>query len=309
MHAASNEVESAALRTLLRSFGQIVLQRNAVTGACLLAAWLACDPRLACAALIGAVSANIAAVLAGYDEADTRDGLHGFNGALAGLAAFTFIGDDATAAAVAILAGMATAWGLGPWSRWLSARSLSVYSSPCLIVTWLWLPLITPRAALTVTPIHTASFAHLSNGVLSGLAQTGFASGAVPGLLVLAGIAASSLRYAGWALVGAGIAGALHLLLGAGLAPFDAGLLGFNGALTALTLTESGWVAALGGILLSVVLQQIAGRYGLPVMTAPFVAATWTVQRLRRRRPASPPRATGKPAALRRSPRALTRTG
>lgn len=309
MHAASNEVESAALRTLLRSFGQIVLQRNAVTGACLLAAWLACDPRLACAALIGAVSANIGAVLAGYDEADTRDGLHGFNGALAGLAAFTFIGDDATAAAVAILAGMTTAWGLGPWSRWLSVRGLSVYSSPCLIVTWLWLPLITPRAALTVTPYHLASFAHLSDGVLSGLAQTGFASGAVPGLLVLAGIAASSLRHAGWALAGAGIAGALHLLLGSGLASFDAGLLGFNGALTALALAECGWAAALGGILLSVVLQQITGRYGLPVMSAPFVAATWTVQRLRRCRPTSLSGVTDKPGALRRSPRALTRTG
>ncbi|SDH89761.1 urea transporter [Paraburkholderia phenazinium] len=306
MHAASNELESTALRTLLRSLGQIVLQPNAVTGACLLAAWLACDPRLACAALTGAVSANVAAVLAGYDEADTRDGLHGFNGALAGLAAFTFIGDGATAAAVAILAGMATAWGLGPWSRWLRTRGLAVYSSPCLIVTWLWLPLFTPRAA-TTTPLQLASFSHLTDGVLSGLAQTDFASGAVPGLLVLAGISASSLRHAAWALAGAGIASALHLLLGAGLPSFGAGLLGFNGALTALALAECGWIATLGGILLSVVLQQIAGRYGLPVMTAPFVAATWSVQSLRRRRRINPPSATGKPA-LRRSAQSLART-
>ena len=135
MHAAATEAQSAALRTLLRSLGQIVLQPNAFTGACLLGAWLLYDPRLACAALIGAIAANVSAVLAGYREDDTRAGLHGFNGALAGLAAFSFISDNATAAAVAILAATGTAWLLEPWSRWLRARGLGYFSSPCLIVT------------------------------------------------------------------------------------------------------------------------------------------------------------------------------
>jgi urea transporter len=195
MHAASHPAESAALRTLLRSLGQIVLQRNAFTGACLVAAWLVSDPRLACAALSGAVAANIGAVLAGHCEADTRDGLHGFNGALAGLAAFTFIADDATAAAVAILAGLVTGWGVEPWSRWLRTRGVpSIYSSPCLIVTWLWLPLLKPGAA-PPGPAHLAAFSRIPDGVLAGLAQTGFAAGAIAGVLVLAGIAASST---GW---------------------------------------------------------------------------------------------------------------
>jgi urea transporter len=279
MNAASNEAESAALRTLLRSFGQIVLQPNAFTGACLLAAWLVCDPRLACAALIGAIAANIGAVLAGYREDDTRDGLHGFNGALAGLAAYTFVADEATAAALAILAGISTAWLLQPWSRWLRARGLGVYSSPCLIVTWLWLPLV--KAGSAASPAaHVAILAPFPSGVLAGLAQTGFACGAVSGLLVLTGIAASSRRHALWALAGSAIAGGAHTLLGANATAFDAGLMGFNGALTAIALAESAWGAVLGGILLSVVLQQLAGHFGLPVMTAPFVAATWTVRRL-----------------------------
>ena len=94
MHAAATQARSAALRTLLRSLGQIVLQPNAFTGACLLAAWLVCDPRLACAALMGAIAANVSAVLAGYQEDDTRAGLHGFNGALAGLA-FVAVTDPA----------------------------------------------------------------------------------------------------------------------------------------------------------------------------------------------------------------------
>ncbi|WP_408256684.1 urea transporter [Paraburkholderia caledonica] len=128
MHAAATEAHSAALRTLLPSLGQIVLQANAFTGACLVAGWLLCDPRLACAALIGA---------------------------------------------------------------------------------------------------------------------------------------------------------GLHVLLGAGASSFDAGLLGFNGALTALALTGCGVLWMLGGVALSVALQAAAAHVGFAALSAPFVAATWSVQWLR----------------------------
>lgn len=283
MHAAATQAQSDALRTLLRSLGQIVLQPNAFTGACLLAAWLLADPRLACAALMGAVAANVSAVLAGYREDDTRAGLHGFNGALAGLAAFNFIADNATAAAVAILAATATAWLLEPWSRWLRARRLGVFSSPCLIVTWLWLPMLTRSSPPTsLVAEHMPSASQWFGGVFAGLAQTGFATGAMSGLLVLIGIAAASRRHALWALVGATLAGVAHLLLlGATFNSFDAGLLGFNGALTALALADAGVVSTLAGVALSVVLQGAASYFGWPVMTAPFVLATWSMQAFR----------------------------
>jgi urea transporter len=284
MHAAATEAQSAALRTLLRSVGQIVLQPNAFTGACLLGAWLLDDPRLACAALMGAVAANVSAVLAGYREDDTRAGLHGFNGALAGLAAFSFIADNATAAAVAILAATATAWLLEPWSRMLRARGLGFFSSPCLIISWLWLPLVAanPQPA-SVAAMSASSALEWGGGLLAGFAQTGFASDALPGLLVLIGIAASSRKHALRALIGAGFASVAHLMLGATASSFDAGLLGFNGALTALALADCGVVTMLGGVALSVVLQAAAAHFGWPVMTAPFVLATWSVQWLRQR--------------------------
>jgi urea transporter len=284
MHAAATEAQSTALRTLLRSLGQIVLQSNAFTGACLLAAWLLAEPRLAWAALMGAVAANVSAVLAGYRDDDMRAGLHGFNGALAGLAAFSFIADPATAAAVAILAATGTAWLLEPWSRWLRARRLGFFSSPCLIVTWLWLPLVTSgtRQASTAS-LHASGATQWAYGVLAGFAQTGFGSGALAGSLVLIGIAVASPRHALWALTGAGLASAAHLLLGASASSFDAGLLGFNGALTALALVDGGVVSLLCGVAVSVVLQAAAAHFGWPAMTAPFVLATWCMQWLRHR--------------------------
>ena len=281
MHAARNQAPFEALRTLLRSFGQIVLQRDAATGACVLAAWLVSDARLACAALAGAIAANVGAVLRGYDSADTRDGLHGFNGALAGLAAFTFIADDATAMAVAILAATAAAWLHGPWSRLLRSRGLGVYSSPCLLVTWAWLPFMHP-ASTHAAASETIPALDWLHAWLAGIGQTSFAGSAFAGALILGGIALSSWRAASFALAGAALATSAHWLAGADHGSFDAGLLGFNGALTALAVADCGAPAALAGVGVSVALQQLAAFYGVPVLTAPFVVATWTTRRLMR---------------------------
>ncbi|KXU88761.1 urea transporter [Paraburkholderia monticola] len=288
MHAAATDAPSsslsAPLRTLLRSFGQIVLQPNAATGACMLGAWLLSEPRLVCAALLGAIAANVSGLLAGAADTEMRAGLLGFNGALAGLAAFSFIDDRPTAAAVAILAATGSAWLLQPWSRWLRARGLGYLSSPCLIVTWLWLSLIAsgplPVNSPTAHPLDATRFA---SGVLAGVAQTGFASGAPAGVLVLLGIAAASRKHALHALAGAALGSSAHLLLGASVPSFDAGFSGFNGALTALALADAGYAAMLVGVALSVLLQAAVMHFGWPAMTAPFVLATWSVQALRRR--------------------------
>ncbi|MBW0448200.1 urea transporter [Paraburkholderia phenoliruptrix] len=284
MHAAATEAHSAALRTLLRSLGQIVLQANAVTGACVLAGWLVCDPRLACAALLGAVSANVSAVLAGSSDDELHAGLLGFNGALAGLAAFSLSADDTTAAAIAILAATATAWLVEPWSRWLRSHGLGSFSSPCLIVTWLWLPMsASAPPSATVAAAPTLDATGLGSALLAGLAQTGFASSAWAGALVLLGIAATSPRHALYALTGAALASVEQLLLGAPATSFNAGLLGFNGALAALALTECGVAWMLGGVTLAAILQAGTTCVGVPALSAPFVAATWAVQWLKQR--------------------------
>ncbi|WP_084168661.1 urea transporter [Paraburkholderia acidipaludis] len=282
--------ESAALRTLLRSVGQIVLQRHAGTGACLLAALALCDLRLACAALIGATTANVCAVLAGHPDAAIRDGLAGFNGALAGLAACSLIGDAATAIAAALLAAAAAGWLGAPLGRRLARAGLSVYSTPCLVATWAWLALRAGAPSAPPAPVHafatlfaadgavphsTGLALRALGGVLSGVAQSEFASGAPAGLLVLAGIALSSRRAAGFALAGAALASAVELACGAAPADFDAGLAGFNGALAALATLTLGTRAAFCATMFAAVLHLAAVRCGLPAMTAPFVLASW----------------------------------
>jgi urea transporter len=119
-------------------------------------------------------------------------------------------------------------------------------------------------------------------GLLTGIAQTSFACSALAGVLILGGIALSSVRSALFALAGAALATLAHWLIGADGASFGAGLLGFNGALAALALADSGVLAALAGVGVSVAMQQAAIAWDLPAMTAPFVVATWTIRLLMR---------------------------
>jgi urea transporter len=273
------------LRTLLRSLGQIVLQRHAGTGACVLAALALCDPRLAFAALIGATMSNVCARLGREPLPAIRDGLAGFNGALAGLAAFTFAGATSRAIALALIAAAAAGWLGVPLARGLRRVGLSVYSAPYLIATWTWLALGvggTPGAAATVAgalaPAQPAEVWFSSAaGVLSGLAQTAFATGALPGLVLLAGLAWSSRRAAAYALGGAALASALEHAFGAPPASFAAGLCGFNGALAALAAGALGTRAAICATMLAAALHLAAVRFGLPALTAPFALAGWAV--------------------------------
>ncbi|WP_321789697.1 urea transporter [Paraburkholderia sp. J94] len=282
LYAASDRL-AAPLRTLLRSLGQIVLQRHAGTGAGVLAALALCDARLACAALIGATAANVCALLGGTALAQIDDGLAGFNGALAALAAFTFGGDPATAVALALLAAAASAWLGAPLARRLGKIGLAVYSSPCLAATWIWMALRTtvPPTVIDENSAHAAPSlnlaAHALNGTLSGLAQTAFATGALPGLVLLAGIALSSRRAAAYALGGAALASGIEWLAGVPGASFDAGLCGFNGALAALAACTLGARAAICATMLAAALHLVAVCLGLPAMTAPFALAGWAV--------------------------------
>ncbi|WDD91983.1 urea transporter [Burkholderia sp. FERM BP-3421] len=264
------------LRILLRSLGQIVLQANAATGACVLAALACTGLPAACAALLGATAANVVAHLAGHDRAEGRQGLHGFNGALAALAAVGFSADASTGFGLALLAASLAGWACGPIGGWLRTRGLCAYSSPCLAVTACWLPFHAAAPHAGGAPGWTLGDA--LGGGCAGVAQAAFAQGIPAGLWMLLGLAAASRRAATFAFGGA-LAGSLALVaLGApdtDAVALRAGLLGFNGALTALALAGRGVPTAAVGVAMAVLAQWFALRAGLTVLTLPFVLATW----------------------------------
>jgi len=271
------------LHTLLRGIGQIVLQANAVSGALLLAALALTDLRLASAALVGSAAASMTAVLTGAERRDVEQGLHGFNGALAALIAVLFAPSSLAAIAlvpvVSIGAALVQRAMRVPLARWRQCP----YSSPCLVITALWLPFVAPQHASNTTAGAPLTLPSIADALLSGIAQTTFAQGPWAGMLIVAGLAVASRRAAAFALGGAIVSTVLLVASGANGASFADGLLGFNGALAALALMSRGPRAAFAAAALAALIQWLATRAGVAAFTAPFALASWVTVLLARR--------------------------
>ncbi|KWF27444.1 urea transporter [Burkholderia diffusa] len=266
---------SIDLRTLLRGVGQIVLQANAVTGALLLAALAITDMRLASAALVGSAAASMTAVLTGSEPRGVEQGLHGFNGALAALIAVLFAPSSLAAIALAPVVSIGAALAQRamrvPLARWRQCP----YSSPCLVITALWLPFVALQHPSDATASAPLTLPSVADALLSGLAQTTFAQGPWAGMLIVAGLVVASRRAAAFALGGTLVSTVLLVASGASGASFADGLLGFNGALAALALMPRGPRAAFAAAALAALIQWLATRAGLSAFTAPFALASW----------------------------------
>jgi urea transporter len=121
---------------------------------------------------------------------------------------------------------------------------------------------------------------------LKGPAQVFLIDNWVSGLLVLLGLAVSSLWAAAFALAGSAVALLVSLSLGASLADISNGLYGFSPVLTAVAVGcvfyPPSWRVALYALLATVftVIVQAAmdaamTPIGIPTFTAPFVFVTW----------------------------------
>jgi urea transporter len=276
------QAQTGPLRALLRGIGQIVLQRNAATGALLFAAVLSQSARLACALVIGAVTGNVLASIVDTDDSPSaRQDLNAFNGALAALAAFAFIRDDSQAGAVAIVAAMLATFLAVKLAPYFARVGLPLFSSPAVVVTWLWLPLFADSTAVTpaVWPVPGA--------VLAGLSPILFASGVLAGALVCAALAVSGVRCAGVALAGSALGLALHAMSGAPATLLLSGACGFNSALVALATSRAGTRRMLGAVAVCVAIERAAAYFGFPALTAPFVLAAWFMHATTRSRSAS----------------------
>lgn len=289
------------IRSFARSMGQIVLERNAATGGIIVLALLCFSPRLAGALLIGTLTGNVLGhIFDDHGSPATRNNLHGFNGGLAALAAFSFIHDNSRASAVAILAAVLATGLSDRLTRALDRLHLPAYSSPAVLVTWAWLPLFgdssvstsTSRVIAAASPdgvvglIFSVAPAFLRAGlqdIVAGLAPIAFAAGPAAGALILVGLLVASPSRAAWALGGSGAAFALYGFFGSSASMMQGGAWGFNPALAALATCRFGVKAALSAIGLALLIELAASATGIPAMTAPFVLASWIVQLLEQR--------------------------
>ena len=289
----------------LRGVGQVMFQDHPGTGALFLAAiaWGSVAggvPAVLGAGVLAVVVATLTAQWLRVDDAELRAGLFGYNGVLVGLALATFIAPSpwlwlyvALGAAVSVVATLATANATRPYG-------VAALTAPFVLVTWILL-LAThalgglagtelPGAAL-VTPVESVAATRLGagdfvQGVLLSISQVFLKGSGVAALLLLAGLAVSSVAAALAALGGAVLAVVVAHLLGAESDLVTGGLLGFSPVLTAIALGTVFHAPSLRGAAYAAlgtaftVIAQLAVNValtplGVPALTAPFVLVAW----------------------------------
>ena len=77
--AGSSPVAGQALLVVLRGLGQVMFQRNALTGILFLAGMAVASPWLAVGAALGGVIGPIVAAALRFPHADIDDGIYGYN--------------------------------------------------------------------------------------------------------------------------------------------------------------------------------------------------------------------------------------
>ena len=225
-----------------------------------------------------------------------KDGLAGFNGLLVGCAAFTFCAPSVWTWVLMVIAGLLTL----PLKRRLDGLfGSSSFTLPFVVGTWAMLAIgigtglcnaiAAPPAAVNVD----VSAAALVRGLLKGVSQVFLLDSWASGVIIVAALAASGFRMAGYALGGSAAGMLLAFIAGCPTSEIVSGLWGFSPVLTAiavggvLPIARGRFLYVTAGILLTFLIQYLSAPLlaivGLPVLTMPFCVATILCDHLAKR--------------------------
>lgn len=261
---------------VLRGIGQVALQANSVAGLVFVLAVAWSSPLQALALVWGASLST----------------------ALAALTTVLFAPQLQALWLAASLAAVATVPIALALQKLLRRWQLPTLSLPFILALWcvlLWARLqgAVPSGASVAVPVLSAPVAlsvdHVTRTLLNGMGQVFFQADAGTGVLVLLGLLVSAPRAALLAVLGTACASVTAWGLGASADALQSGVHGFSGALTALAvgmvllpataqhLRTTLWamVAASLTPLIGLVLGWVLASVGLPVLTLPFVVASW----------------------------------
>ncbi|NQD57948.1 urea transporter [Pseudomonas sp. CM25] len=255
---------------MLNGFSQVLLLRSPLCGLCCLLAILLTAPSLVGGALLGALAGLLTAQARGYDRADRQAGLYCYNGVLIGILICAVLPWSVILPPLIIAAGGLSSIITHQWRK-RGGKLLIAYTAPFVLLGWATLLLADPgtSASVDAAPLFA---------VFRGVGQIFLLDQPMAGLLIAGGLYLANPYAATWAIIGS--------LLGAGVAwlagDFQAawlGLYGFNAALAALAFSRQGerpWVTLLA-IVMAIVIQRTASNLDLPLLTAPFVVASWVM--------------------------------
>jgi urea transporter len=289
----------------LRGIGQVMFQDNPLSGLLFFIAigwgsYAAGVPQVAVGGFVAVVAATLTAYWLRVDKAALNAGLYGFNAYLVGLALATFMAPSTTLWVYVVFGGAVSVVVMLAIANVCKTWSVAALTAPFVLTAWLLLLATNAFSTLdggalppvgVIVPIDPAAANPLSigdfvSGIFTSITQVFLKGHGPAAVLLLAGLAVSSLASAIFAVVGALVAVITAHLLGAESELVTAGLLGFNPVLTAIALGAVFYqpsvrvvVYTLVATVLSVIVQgtmmAFLTPFGIPTLTAAFVLVTW----------------------------------
>lgn len=284
----------------LKSIGQVMLQGNPITGLLFLlgiavAAYADNSIELLLSTLLCTLVANLVAIALKAKFEHINDGLYGYNGTLIGIAGAVFFEASfkmyglvtlGTLVSVGIMFFM-----LEKLSRKISFPALTF---PFVLITWVLFLIVhssLPSLLKKTSPLSVDSF--ILSGFLKSVSQVFVLENFMTGILFLVGIFINSLASGISTVIGGGVFLALGVYLGEDSELIAHGVFGYNAVLTAITLgsvlfktKKEAIIYTTIGLGITLVYQNILSScfkgLGLPILTAPFIFAVWSVLLLRK---------------------------
>jgi urea transporter len=290
---------------VLRGIGQVMFQDNPVSGLLffIAVAWgsySAGVPQVAIGGLLGVLVATLTAQALRVDDAGLAAGLYGYNAFLVGIALPTFLATSPLLWTYLVLGAMLSVVATLAMANLMKTWGVAALTGPFVLVTWLLLlsayafsgihgnALPAPGQIAPIPPEAANPLAPVAfiKGILISISQVFVKADGIAALLILVGLAVSSVAAAGLALAAALISVIVAHALGAESQLISGGLVGFNSILTAIALGtvfyRPGLRVGIYTLLATVLTVMVQGAmvsaltpFGIPTLTASFVLVTW----------------------------------
>lgn len=285
------------LDIFLKNISQVVLINNRWTGLLILIGLFVANWQIGLAAAVGSGISILLGATFNFTKEEIRDGLAGYNSVLTAIALLLFLKPSITSMIIILVGVILTLPMSVAVKQFLTPYRVPMLTFPFVLTTWLILLMTVQFSKLNLNinilpetiqhpKIHQTHINILS-GMITNFSEIFLVSSIVGSILIIIGIFIGSIKGGVIALISSCLAIMFIILLGGDYPQISDGLYGYNAILTGIALgitfktKLNSYVAVFIGLLFTILMHGAIATglvpFGLPILTAPFIFATWIV--------------------------------
>jgi urea transporter len=263
-------------KSILKGFGQIMLQNNALSGLLFLVGIFYNSWLIGLGALLGIFASTLTAIFLNYGKQDIKNGIYGFNGALVGLALFYFFEFNWILAICTVVGAIISTIVF----EIMIKKKLRPYTFPFVLSGWIVIYTIKYLKLISEKNIAYGNALNLDifSSAATGFGQVMFQKSVITGIIFFIAIFINSRKAAIYAFFGSILGMSIAFAFSLPMNLINLGIFGYNAVLCGIVTSNGKKHApffALISILLSIAIIYGMISWGIIALTAPFVFAIW----------------------------------